>query len=311
MRPSRDYSRWGEQDAIVGFFGDGKPGRFLDLGAFDGVTESNTRALVECGWAGVCVEANPANFLRLLAGIGQYPKVRALCAAISPSACPSAFHESIHAECGTCAASHRLGKELRRSYYVGSVTAAQIAQTFGADFDFVSLDVEGVDLDVLPTLGPLLDATRLLCIEIVKPNEPFNPAYKAEMLRVAARLGFTRIVLETVDETKRPRNVLLGQRTPDAPERTAATLQVPGGDPESRRSWHARLAALRRRRAGDLQSARRGAQRLCPERPARLGRGPAELDACGCCDGGGALACPHGRRDRPPGWVHWRNGGGP
>ena len=114
MRPSRDYSRWGEQDAILGFFGDGKPGRFLDLGAFDGVTESNTRALVE-----------------------------------------------------------------------------------------------GVDLEVLPTLGPLLRATRLLCIEIVKPNEPFDPAYKAEMLRVAALLGFRRTVLETFDEAKRPRNVLL------------------------------------------------------------------------------------------------------
>jgi len=209
MMPGRDYSRWGEQAAILGFFGDREPGRFLDLGAFDGVTESNTRALVERQWAGLCVEANPANFQRLLAGLGQYPKVQALCGAIAPTEAPSRFHESVHAECGTCAAGHRLGKELRRSFYVGSVTAVQIALAFGADFDFVSLDVEGVDLEVLPTLGPLLRATRLLCIEIVKPNEPFDPAYKAEMLRVAALLGFRRTVLETFDEAKRPRNVLL------------------------------------------------------------------------------------------------------
>ena len=34
-------------------------GTFLDLGAYDGVDLSNTRALTELGWAGVCIEPNP------------------------------------------------------------------------------------------------------------------------------------------------------------------------------------------------------------------------------------------------------------
>ncbi len=59
------YSQNDEERVILELVGDGK-GRFLDIGAFDGVMFSNTRALVERGWCGICVEPNPFTFLKLL-----------------------------------------------------------------------------------------------------------------------------------------------------------------------------------------------------------------------------------------------------
>lgn len=59
-----NYSQNQEQEAILNHFGDFK-GSFIDIGANDGVTLSNTRALAELGWCGVLVEPSPQAFAKL------------------------------------------------------------------------------------------------------------------------------------------------------------------------------------------------------------------------------------------------------
>ena len=45
------------------------PGTFVELGALDGVTGSNTILLERCfGWNGLLIEANPGNYDRLIRG---------------------------------------------------------------------------------------------------------------------------------------------------------------------------------------------------------------------------------------------------
>jgi len=58
------YSQNNEQQIIMKYFGDRK-GRLLDIGANDGVTLSNSRALMLSGWEGVLVEPSPQAFARL------------------------------------------------------------------------------------------------------------------------------------------------------------------------------------------------------------------------------------------------------
>jgi hypothetical protein len=48
------YSQNNEQEIILNFF-NGRIGRYLDIGAFDGVSMSNTLALVELGWQGTAI----------------------------------------------------------------------------------------------------------------------------------------------------------------------------------------------------------------------------------------------------------------
>lgn len=51
--------------------GDGRKGVFVELGAFDGITSSNTLHLEKChGWRGVLIEGNPTNY-HLLARSGR------------------------------------------------------------------------------------------------------------------------------------------------------------------------------------------------------------------------------------------------
>ena len=58
-------------------------GRFLDIGAYDGKTFSNTLKLAELGWSGVCVEPSPSAFTGLLKTYQTNPKIILVQAAIS------------------------------------------------------------------------------------------------------------------------------------------------------------------------------------------------------------------------------------
>lgn len=58
------YSQNNEQEVILKYFGD-KVGTFIDIGANDGKTLSNTFALSERGWSGVLVEPSPSAFANL------------------------------------------------------------------------------------------------------------------------------------------------------------------------------------------------------------------------------------------------------
>jgi len=57
------YSQF-EQDKFTyeNYFQDTKEGYFVDIGAHDGTTFSNSKFFEELGWSGVCVEPNPKVF---------------------------------------------------------------------------------------------------------------------------------------------------------------------------------------------------------------------------------------------------------
>lgn len=48
----------GEQEAILAW-ADGHVGSFVDFGCYDGVRFSNTAALADLGWGGLCIDAAP------------------------------------------------------------------------------------------------------------------------------------------------------------------------------------------------------------------------------------------------------------
>ena len=58
------YSQSNEQQVILNYFKD-KKGWFLDIGAYDGITYSNTHALALNGWRGICIEPTNNAFRKL------------------------------------------------------------------------------------------------------------------------------------------------------------------------------------------------------------------------------------------------------
>lgn len=206
----RDYSEHGEQAHILKFF-EGKVGRFLDIGAFNGIQISNTRALLEIGWTGIYVEANPPAFMQLLRHTRGYSAMCVL-AAVMPSNGHAFLWDTTEVnerdpcwseggQCCTAFPRHNVANRVRQRFGIGCVTVDELAKAYGEKFDFISIDIEGMDLDVLKTMGQVLKGCELLCFEETVPGTDFDQGYYDQLLSVCALHGFNRVIARCKNNT--------------------------------------------------------------------------------------------------------------
>ena len=159
------FSQYNEEQIITEFFGN-YVGTFLDVGAYDGISDSNTHALSLKGWKGVYIEPNLKTFVTLEKNKGN-------------------DHICLH---GSCDRSEGIKKLLLSEVpqqstlctqtteiphvsdlfngfeYVSAWTINQLNGTFG-NFDFISIDAEGLDYDVLCGSVHALLYCKLICVE--------------------------------------------------------------------------------------------------------------------------------------------------
>jgi len=134
-------SQIGQDKWICEIYSNKKHGYFLDVGAYNGVTISNTFYLEkELGWTGICVEPLPAAFAELQASRS--------CICENVCAAPS----------GGTVYFHRRGKGSKIVPGPGRKTIECRAETLAvilarheapAAMEYLSLDIEGGELDVL------------------------------------------------------------------------------------------------------------------------------------------------------------------
>lgn len=171
------FSQNKEEQYILEYFKDKPKGTFLDIGCNDCETFSNTRALALKGWSGVLVDPVEKAISRCkelykgYKGFYIYPYAisghngKAILNESGPLinsrdvALVSTFHES----------------EMRRFRTTVSYTPTEVKcfrwKTFYnrlkstkiTHFDFVSIDVEGDELNILPDMD--LSKTSLVCVE--------------------------------------------------------------------------------------------------------------------------------------------------
>jgi FkbM family methyltransferase len=167
------YSQNQEEKIILDYFGS-QTGTFIDIGANDGITFSNTRALAERGWRGVLVEPSPQAFAKLKdlynghKGFYTYPYAisdhngKAMLQESGPlcSAADIGLVSTFHAE-----EKARFSKSVRYSpIEVKTFRWKTFLNRLSIkEFDFVSMDCEGDELNILPQMD--LSATRMICIE--------------------------------------------------------------------------------------------------------------------------------------------------
>jgi FkbM family methyltransferase len=197
------YSQGDEERAILEFFGNSPDGMFLDIGAWNGVTFSNTRRLVEMGWGGVLVEPSANAFRDLLWSCKEHPRVTCVCVAVTLYGGWVEFWQTDDA-LSTTDLEHR-DKWVRgfnvdfRPSILFAVTPAQLLNRFPGPYDFLKIDVEGkLNRDLtLEFISMNAASARLLCVEIDGP-------FEAEVTSRAGDIGF-RPVHRTAD------NLLLGR----------------------------------------------------------------------------------------------------
>lgn len=164
------YSQHDEERFILDKFRD-KCGRFLDIGAHNGVDLSNTRALYDLGWSGVFVEPSPVIFSQLLDNYPTTDRIKLLNCAVDVESKISIFLENNGGYVATLSREHqKMCSEFYgscfRGMYLNTVTFNELLDSFGTDFDFISLDVEGMDFELLRSMDfSRLAATKMLCVE--------------------------------------------------------------------------------------------------------------------------------------------------
>ena len=170
------YSQNYEEQAILEYFGD-YVGTFLDVGCNDCLTFSNTRALALRGWKGVFIDPSPKAMERCKTLYNGHKGYYFYEVAISDHNGKGILQESgplcSAADVGLVSTFHQ--EEMTRFNKTVKYEPAEVKtfkwKTFSNrlkstkinSFDFVSIDIEGDEMNVLPDMD--LSKTRLVCIE--------------------------------------------------------------------------------------------------------------------------------------------------
>ena len=161
------YSQSEEEQYILEFFGD-RVGRVLEIGAFHPTVFSNSRALVEKGWEAVLVEPSPKCFKALSDFYENDEKVQTVQVAISNRDGKLKFYDSAGANATGHLGHYSRWKSIQHDYeetLIDCVTWKTFYNSFSGVYDFISIDCEGMDWEVLQQIDLDETGTDLVCIE--------------------------------------------------------------------------------------------------------------------------------------------------
>lgn len=144
----------------------GKAGKFLDVGANDGVTFSNTHALALNGWTGVCIEPSPYWLGPLIKTYPDVQKFTIIAAALGASRCLCDFW-STEGIVNTTEKSMMEKWKKHHPYRLIMMPQIMWADVFGhGPFQMINIDTEGTSLQLLDSMPVALrDAARVIVVE--------------------------------------------------------------------------------------------------------------------------------------------------
>jgi FkbM family methyltransferase len=158
LAPMANYfSQQGEDFLLDAFFGFKPSGYFVDVGAFDGVHLSNSYIFEQRGWSGICVEAAPRYFEMCAKNRPGTRCVHAACMAVEGGPVEFRFERGglfsgVNANPADVArefASKGIPFDGFEHISVPSCTLNALLGDSVDEIDFVSIDVEGSEIDVL------------------------------------------------------------------------------------------------------------------------------------------------------------------
>jgi len=167
-----------------------RPGTFVEIGAWDGVSLSNTFVLEHCyNWTGALIEANPQNFRELKRSVRTARKANwAVCdkswGTVQITRDGLAVAGQIGAMSPAYIATHRVGDNItdtvrvRCSRFDRILAGLRIPRA-----NFLSLDVEGAELEVLGTVDPSI--FDVILVEM----DGFNASKDAAAHRLIVKSG--------------------------------------------------------------------------------------------------------------------------
>jgi FkbM family methyltransferase len=162
------YSQNNEEEYILRHF-KGRTGNFLDCGAYNGIDLSNTRALMELGWDGICFEPNPDIFEKLAHNCMQFKNV--LCYEMAIGEIDGTFEMQMNDTYYSTLKESEVQRWLNTDFKFKRHEVEVICfETFMKTspiktFNFISIDCEGVDYEVLKQIDLDKVECEMVCVE--------------------------------------------------------------------------------------------------------------------------------------------------
>jgi FkbM family methyltransferase len=182
------YSQYLEERYILEACAGMPTGRFLDIGAWNPRTFSNTRALYERDWSGVMIEPSPEPFLSLLKEYGNDPRITLIMAAVGFERCCIKFHASADAVSTATEKVYENWKktaDYQGTFWTPVLTFADLVNQFGGPFNFINIDTEGSSVDLFLSLDWRNLAPLCICVE--------HDNREGELLHYAQQSGYQSI----------------------------------------------------------------------------------------------------------------------
>jgi FkbM family methyltransferase len=166
MEKLNSYSQWGEDRLVWEYFDRQPAGFFAEIGANDPETGSQTLLLEEQGWQGVLVEPQPDCCERLRQRRPKSRVVQAACGSPAQRGKASFHVASADARSSLKKYTHDTSVTFTAVAEVEVMTLDEVLEQAGSPkLDFLSIDVEGAELDVLQGLDLRRHQPRLIMVE--------------------------------------------------------------------------------------------------------------------------------------------------
>ena len=149
--------------------------RFLDLGAYDGVTFSNTVGLAQSGMPGVLVEPDPEHFEMLRDVYCEEGEWLLVNAGVTLDGGLQEFWKSLGDIPSTFCEDRKehFSKMPYQKIIVSTVTLSELLTQVGSNFAFVNIDVEGLCVEMLWEVLKQVRGLRILSVE-TDPEEKYQ-----------------------------------------------------------------------------------------------------------------------------------------
>ena len=171
----------GEDLQIKKYFNNKKKGFYVDVGAYHPIQRNNTMLLHEMGWEGINIDISDFS-IKLFDRLR--PNDTNLNIAVSKT---NGYVEMFYQK--KLSQLHTIKKEIANNVFQGKIKSKKIlsktmneilkeTKYFKKKIDFLDIDVEGADLEVLESLDFSEYSPELICVEYIGENKEDSNIFK-------------------------------------------------------------------------------------------------------------------------------------
>ena len=177
----KTYSLFGEDSAILKFFKNDKKGFYVDIGCYHPTHINNTYLLYKKGWNGINIDVS--QFSIDLFKFMRPDDLNYKCAVSETKKKVNLYYQKEHSQLTSINKltakkfiKGRLKKKIINSYSLEEILSWGKYKDY--EIDFLDVDVEGADLQVLRGLNFSKRKPKLICVEIHQKNFKKHKIYR-------------------------------------------------------------------------------------------------------------------------------------